>query len=106
IYTTINATSAVRPLRLHDSLPILVRSEKVVAPVVYHRTREQHGTDGARIPAVEGADEGVEQFHRLLSVVQAVAEQVAERLGADEDRKSTRLNSSHVKISYAVFCLK
>src|SRR5690606_42147296 len=29
-------------------------------------------------------------------------------LDADEvaDRKSTRLNSSHVKISYAVFCLK
>src|SRR5690606_39665533 len=27
-------------------------------------------------------------------------------LPADEDRKSTRLNSSHVKISYAVFCLK
>src|SRR5690606_41930559 len=25
---------------------------------------------------------------------------------AREDRKSTRLNSSHVKISYAVFCLK
>src|SRR5690606_42061256 len=25
---------------------------------------------------------------------------------ASEDRKSTRLNSSHVKISYAVFCLK
>src|SRR5690606_41912347 len=31
-----------------------------------------------------------------------------DRLGASEeqDRKSTRLNSSHVKISYAVFCLK
>src|SRR5690606_40733758 len=26
--------------------------------------------------------------------------------GMREDRKSTRLNSSHVKISYAVFCLK
>src|SRR5207302_3598430 len=26
--------------------------------------------------------------------------------GDTEDRKSTRLNSSHVKISYAVFCLK
>src|SRR5207302_10154777 len=26
--------------------------------------------------------------------------------GRAEDRKSTRLNSSHVKISYAVFCLK
>src|SRR5690606_41629471 len=28
------------------------------------------------------------------------------RLTTDLDRKSTRLNSSHVKISYAVFCLK
>src|SRR5690606_40752222 len=27
-------------------------------------------------------------------------------LGALIDRKSTRLNSSHVKISYAVFCLR
>src|SRR5690625_6310582 len=27
-------------------------------------------------------------------------------LDDDEDRKSTRLNSSHVAISYAVFCLK
>src|SRR5690606_39698103 len=26
--------------------------------------------------------------------------------GREQDRKSTRLNSSHVKISYAVFCLK
>src|SRR5438067_656205 len=30
---------------------------------------------------------------------------LAEVLGS-EDRKSTRLNSSHVSISYAVFCLK
>src|SRR5690349_22154330 len=28
------------------------------------------------------------------------------RTGARRDRKSTRLNSSHVEISYAVFCLK
>src|SRR5690606_42039693 len=28
------------------------------------------------------------------------------RAHRDQDRKSTRLNSSHVKISYAVFCLK
>src|SRR5690554_7780984 len=26
--------------------------------------------------------------------------------GLQQDRKSTRLNSSHVRISYAVFCLK
>src|SRR3712207_8774582 len=30
----------------------------------------------------------------------------AMRLFADQDRKSTRLNSSHANISYAVFCLK
>src|SRR5690606_41168729 len=30
----------------------------------------------------------------------------ADKLIVIEDRKSTRLNSSHVKISYAVFCLK
>src|SRR5436309_9773920 len=43
-----------------------------------------------------------------------VKEQLARVLAADPpalpqhsgDRKSTRLNSSHVKISYAVFCLK
>src|SRR3989442_5508016 len=28
------------------------------------------------------------------------------RTGTASDRKSTRLNSSHVRISYAVFCLK
>src|SRR5437870_10360332 len=35
------------------------------------------------------------QFPQILGVV-----------GWVEDRKSTRLNSSHVAISYAVFCLK
>src|SRR5688572_32226225 len=30
----------------------------------------------------------------------------AEEAGAGQDRKSTRLNSSHSQISYAVFCLK
>src|SRR3712207_8086571 len=31
---------------------------------------------------------------------------LAEDLAADLDRKSTRLNSSHANLSYAVFCLK
>src|SRR5437870_9296811 len=30
----------------------------------------------------------------------------SELFGHEKDRKSTRLNSSHVAISYAVFCLK
>src|SRR3712207_7782004 len=32
--------------------------------------------------------------------------QLCDRHAADGDRKSTRLNSSHANISYAVFCLK
>src|SRR5699024_3931009 len=34
------------------------------------------------------------------------ADSTQEKLGKLRDRKSTRLNSSHVSISYAVFCLK
>src|SRR3712207_8186620 len=33
-------------------------------------------------------------------------ERAAQLLARAEDRKSTRLNSSHANISYAVFCLK
>src|SRR3712207_7535162 len=33
-------------------------------------------------------------------------DEVADRGGVPGDRKSTRLNSSHANISYAVFCLK
>src|SRR3712207_8034766 len=32
--------------------------------------------------------------------------EVSGRLVGEQDRKSTRLNSSHANISYAVFCLK
>src|SRR5690606_40281080 len=57
----------------------------------------------------------VERGVRLLEELGlrvTVARHVLDRNGflagsdADRDRKSTRLNSSHVKISYAVFCLK
>src|SRR3989442_4590780 len=39
----------------------------------------------------------------LLEVPEAAREA---RMAMQSDRKSTRLNSSHVRISYAVFCLK
>src|SRR5690606_24900154 len=42
----------------------------------------------------------------VLAREHPVAELAANRENLPEDRKSTRLNSSHVKISYAVFCLK
>src|SRR5437867_12417910 len=37
---------------------------------------------------------------------EARAARIGGRMGAARDRKSTRLNSSHRTISYAVFCLK
>src|SRR3712207_7739293 len=40
------------------------------------------------------------------AALQGVVTQGASRLRLAQDRKSTRLNSSHANISYAVFCLK
>src|SRR5947209_17918235 len=46
--------------------------------------------------------------HAVDHVVQAALEHLQQHFarGATGDRKSTRLNSSHANISYAVFCLK
>src|SRR5690606_39701670 len=45
--------------------------------------------------------------HGTNEIPQPLYLQFTGAFGTDpEDRKSTRLNSSHVKISYAVFCLK
>src|SRR6266496_5338320 len=41
--------------------------------------------------------------HRLCDTIDQM---IAGQQATGEDRKSTRLNSSHVEISYAVFCLK
>src|SRR5471030_3312479 len=43
---------------------------------------------------------------RASSPVAPSTDRVVRRVGDDGDRKSTRLNSSHLGISYAVFCLK
>src|SRR5437773_8382980 len=50
---------------------------------------------------------GEPQFDLGLSF-SALSDELAglENLFSDQDRKSTRLNSSHITISYAVFCLK
>src|SRR2546430_13505365 len=44
--------------------------------------------------------------HRVGEAGDALPEVAAVALTSYEDRKSTRLNSSHSQISYAVFCLK
>src|SRR5690625_6102903 len=54
-----------------------------------------------------GVEQGVERhsWFGVDGVVVGDGQSFEERL-VGEDRKSTRLNSSHVAISYAVFCLK
>src|SRR5690606_30434792 len=47
----------------------------------------------------------INSFRDLIAVVSQRYE-FRNKSNVQEDRKSTRLNSSHVKISYAVFCLK
>src|SRR3712207_8709772 len=44
-------------------------------------------------------------LHPPREMLEGIVERSAELLD-DADRKSTRLNSSHANISYAVFCLK
>src|SRR5690349_22095738 len=85
---------SVCTLSLHDALPISAELNPR-----YHRTT----ADGTSIP-----DE------RLLRVALPALQtagpsdrELQQRIGAvARDRKSTRLNSSHVEISYAVLCLK
>src|SRR3712207_7437634 len=53
--------------------------------------------------------EGVHQALARRVAVAGPADELNHRVEVvlrDEDRKSTRLNSSHANISYAVFCLK
>src|SRR5690625_5608324 len=56
--------------------------------------------------ALEGkvVNEGVYAAELTNSLRSAVSNQ--DKSAKERDRKSTRLNSSHVAISYAVFCLK
>src|SRR5437870_10943984 len=52
------------------------------------------------------ADAHTGERREVLRRVQGVRGDDLLAVGIEQDRKSTRLNSSHVAISYAVFCLK
>src|SRR5436309_11883651 len=72
------ATTEIYTLSLHDALPIF----EAMKQGAYHYANKPFNLDE-------------------LSILVAKALETTQL-----DRKSTRLNSSHVKISYAVFCLK
>src|SRR3712207_7883122 len=73
----------------------VARTGELLAPrcVERHEPRPRHPGSPAVAPVVERVGV-VAREHGVLVV------------GEREDRKSTRLNSSHANISYAVFCLK
>src|SRR5207302_11241483 len=92
---------AARPvictLSLHDALPILAQRELAVVTVdqpelEVHVLRRRADVE---LDVLEDHVDGVAvKPQRVLHPLRI------------EDRKSTRLHSSHVKVSYAVFCLK
>src|SRR5690606_40162508 len=95
----LNATSPpeIYTLSLHDALPILLLcGGTVVLP-------SQEGYD-ADLFVQEIAAHCISIMNCAPSAFYPLVEQA--QPGDYKDRKSTRLNSSHVKISYAVFCLK
>src|SRR2546430_9677845 len=87
------ATTEIYTLSLHDALPILHKGVgspvmRVFAGITYAPDRRDRDHDG--VPDVDDKCPDVPE----------------DKDGFQEDRKSTRLNSSHSQISYAVFCLK
>src|SRR3712207_7367992 len=71
-----------------------------------------HRTEGYNLvtPLFEFCDQGIGQFASLVATDCGSHKVVLPSLLYSQfsilDRKSTRLNSSHANISYAVFCLK
>src|SRR5690242_21871988 len=83
------ATTEIYTLSLHDALPILQADLLIGAG------------------AVAGIETSAVSLGELGPAPRFTAAAVAGTISIkDADRKSTRLNSSHMSISYAVFCLK
>src|SRR5258705_5923431 len=81
------ATTEIYTLSLHDALPI-------------YRAQRNHGPGVAAIFWARRISRTGPSGSRRASRSRARGQRVV------GDRKSTRLNSSHLGISYAVFCLK
>src|SRR5690606_39830507 len=102
--STASSFAPTSPVSLREALPSSAL-----------RTEPPSGAQGGGLPdprQPRGRAEEVRQGEGppVLPVLQAlISRPVRGRLqdmGRVQDRKSTRLNSSHVKSSYAVFCLK
>src|SRR3712207_7535408 len=84
----------------------LFRSEGTVEDVGEHPVREDALVDLAHLPRTGDDAEAVDDRLEPVDVGVLGDQQLGRELRRAVDRKSTRLNSSHANISYAVFCLK
>src|SRR5207244_13243870 len=90
------------PPSLHDALPILVGLGSYIEyPPSYCSGILYVNTFGGRTVALDSHN-----GHRIWQRFGAKKPSTPAIAGPRLDRKSTRLNSSHQIISYAVFCLK
>src|SRR3712207_8467224 len=91
-----SATTEIYTLSLHDALPISVwMCRSTLTPLA--RETDPRLALTSREDRGQYCDERPGEDRLLLGHI---------RLRPAVDRKSTRLNSSHANISYAVFCLK
>src|SRR5207249_6301879 len=95
-FITDTSTTAIYTLSLHDALPIFDQTMPVRKPRSLWPTNP--------VVTLWSTMVGKKVVMAVTGLV-LVGFVVAHMLG-NLDRKSTRLNSSHVSISYAVFCLK
>src|SRR5690606_41228432 len=103
---TTPAATVISPLSLHDALPIYaavcLQSRDRRAAVAHRRAA------GATVPRARRADISDTALPHQAGGIWSgrPGGRRPDQLysGNARDRKSTRLNSSHVKISYAVFC--
>src|SRR5207253_10993729 len=99
---TIPSTPETSTLSLHDALPISNTEENIAKGMTPQQARRAARLE---LGGVEQIRERV-RAARMGAWFETLVRDVRFGLRVLRDRKSTRLNSSHVAISYAVFCLK
>src|SRR5690606_41004653 len=104
VYYTDTATPDTTTLSLHDALPIFPPKKAKIVTMPPENTVAMVSLLKRINKAVRNAAIAPTQ-HAKQKAINSMPGQ-NDRSVKSKDRKSTRLNSSHVKISYAVFCLK
>src|SRR5690242_14280429 len=80
------------------------RTPLIIAGPAEESTDKYYRIDKIIPKLIQEIDYSIDEKHRTATLTEEGVSKVERLLGLD--RKSTRLNSSHMSISYAVFCLK